>query len=214
MHTSIASNRCSPLVHSNPARQEYDLENLAGGVVQSLNGLFISLKEDMERKDMKLALLERDVQKQQSRSSRYKKQTEDKTSFIEQLEERQVQFQEQLSTANQQLEVRSEKASKLEEKCRQYKEYLNSAIAEQQSLYKASRAKCEDAIKQMQEAEQKKKVANEQERRKVEATREHFSQIVKSTVAEYKSKERECKCYLLNSYARELMSQSPLQSIF
>ncbi|KUI69489.1 hypothetical protein VM1G_05222 [Cytospora mali] len=196
----MVSSRASSLAQEHLTRKSCDLEYLAGGVVQSLNGLFTTIKDDSKRKDMEMAWLERHVEKQQSKLSQYKKLAEGKTTAIQQLEESQAQLQEQLITANQQLADRSEKTSKLEEKCRQYKEYLNSAIAEQQGLYKAANAKCEDAIKQMREAENKQKAVSEQERRQAEAARERLSQIVKSTVAECKFKEQQFtdKIELLN----------------
>ncbi|KAK7736591.1 hypothetical protein SLS53_007023 [Cytospora paraplurivora] len=159
--------------------------------MSSLNGLFVTLKADREQKDSEMAWLARHVEKQQSKLSRYKKQAEGGTNAIRQLEESHAQLQEELLAANQQLADRSEKTSKLEGKCRQYKEYLNSAIAEQQSLYKAASAKCEDAIKQMREAEQKQKAVSEQERRQAEATLDRLKQAVKITVAECGFKERE-----------------------
>lgn len=177
--------------------QPCDLESLAGGVVQSLNGLFVTFKADREQKDSEMALLARRLEKQQSKLSRYKKQAEGGTNVIRQLEESHTQLQEQLLAANQQLADRAEKTSKLEGKCRQYKEYLNSAIAEQQDLYKAASVKCEDAIKQMREAEHKQKAVSEQERRHAEATLDRLKQAVKVTVTECGFKERECRFCLL-----------------
>lgn len=178
-----------------------DLEDLAGGVVQSLNSLFNTLKQKTKQKDVEMALMERRAQKQQSKLSKYKKQTEGRINIIQQLEQSHAQLQGQLAAANQQLEDRSEKTLKLEDKCRQYKEYLNSAIAEQQGLYKAANAKCETAMTQIREAEHKHKVVSEQERTRVEATRERLTRMVKSTIAEYKFKEQQCKCHLPSIHA-------------
>lgn len=143
-----------------------------------------------------MALMERRAQKQQSKLAKYRKQTEGRVNVIQKLEQSHAQLQEQLAAANQQLADRSEKTLKLEDKCRQYKEYLNSAIAEQQGLYKAANEKCEHAMTQMRDAEHKQKAVSEQERRQVEATRERLTRMVKSTITEYKFKEQQCKCCL------------------
>lgn len=197
--STIASSRSSFIRHEPLYREPGDLEYLAGGIVQSLNSLFNTLKQKTEQKDMEMALMERRAEKQQSKLSLYKKQTKGKTNVIQELEQSHAQLQKELAVSNQQLADRSEKTLKLEERCRQYKEYLNSAIAEQQGLYKAANAKCEDAIAKMRESEHKQKVLSEQERRHVEATRERLTQIVKSTVAEYKFKEQQCKSIPLDS---------------
>ncbi|ROW08475.1 hypothetical protein VMCG_03028 [Cytospora schulzeri] len=189
-HSTLASSRGSSIRQGPSPREPGDLEYLAGGVVQSLNSLFNTLKQKTEQKDMEMALMERRVEKQQSKLSHYKKQTEGKINVIQELEQSHAQLQRELAAANQQLAGRSEKTLKLEEKCRQYKDYLNSAIAEQQGLYKAANAKCEDAITKLRESEHRQKVVSEQERRQVEATRERLTQIVRSTVAEYKFKEQ------------------------
>ncbi|KAG6361528.1 hypothetical protein INS49_009755 [Diaporthe citri] len=123
--------------------------------------------------------------------SNFQRQSEGKSGRIQELEEDRVRLQEQLESANQHLEDRSTKLSELQKKCRTYKEHLNSATAEQQDLYKAAKTKCETAIKQMREEEHKRKALDEQQRKDLQATRERLTQIVKSTVAEYSSKERE-----------------------
>ncbi|ROW06631.1 hypothetical protein VPNG_06702 [Cytospora leucostoma] len=122
---------------------------------------------DYHKRDSEMAFLARHLEKQQSKLSRYKKQAEGGTNAIRQLEESHAQLQEELLAANQQLADRSEKTSKLEGKCRQYREYLNSAIAEQQSLYKAASAK------------------------QAEATLDRLKQAVKMTVAECGFEKRE-----------------------
>lgn len=190
-HSAMTSSQGSSIRHDPLPREPGDLEYLAGGIVQSLNSLFQTLKQKTEQKDMEMALMERRAAKQQSKLSQYKRQAEDKINIIQELEQSHAKLENELSISNQQLADRSEKTLKLEDKCRQYKEYLNSAIAEQQGLYKAANAKCEDAIAKMRESEHKQKAVSEQERRHVEATRERLSQIVKSTVAEYKSKEQQ-----------------------
>lgn len=193
-----SSSRGSSSAQDHVLRQPCDMDNLAGGVVQSLNSLFITLKQKTKQKDLEMALMERRAQEQQSKLSKYKKQTEGSINIIQKLEQSHAQLQGQLAAANQQLSERSEKTLRLEEKCRQYKGYLNSAIAEQQELYKAANTKCEIAITQMRDSERKHKAMSEQERKQVEATRERLTQMVKSTITEYKFKEKQCEFFLLS----------------
>lgn len=166
---------------------------VAGNLAQALNSNFQMMRDGWRRKDQEISYLERNIRRQEQKLSNFQRQSEGKSGRIQELEEDRVRLQEQLESANQDLEDRSTKLSELQKKCRTYKEHLNSATAEQQDLYKAAKAKCETAIKQMREEEHKRKALDEQQRRDLQATRERLTQIVKSTVDEYSSKGRECK---------------------
>ncbi|KAL1867281.1 hypothetical protein Daus18300_006400 [Diaporthe australafricana] len=163
----------------------------AGSLAQVLNINLGMLKEAWKKKDQERAYLERHLQKQEGTLSNFERQSEGKSMRIQELELDRGRLQEQVESVNQQLEDRSTRLSKLEEKCRTYKEHLNLATAEQQELYTAAKAKCENAIKQMREAERKRTALEEEERKELQATRERLTQIVKSTVAECSFKERE-----------------------
>ena len=198
---SVDGSQSLPLDHDHhPQVPCGSVPNPTQQVVQSMNDLFSSFAANEARAKIERGRLVQLLQKQKSKLSQCETENETSTNFIEELQKRQGVLQEQLDTANQELANRSEKTSKLEDKCRQYREHLNSAITEQQDLYKATSAKCENAIKQMRQEEDKQKALNAQERRQADATHEHLSQIVKSTIAEYKSKERECELSSLGSH--------------
>lgn len=173
----------------------FDIDMVAGNLAQALNNNFGMMRDEWRRKDQDISYLEHNIRKQEEKLSNFKRQSEGKSGRIQELEEDRIRLQERLESANQQLEDRSTKLSELQKKCRTYKEHLNSATAEQQDLYKAAKAKCETAIQQMREEEQKRKMLDEQHRKDLQATRERLTQVVKSTVAEYSSKERECKSW-------------------
>ncbi|KKY33542.1 hypothetical protein UCDDA912_g06443 [Diaporthe ampelina] len=149
------------------------------------------MRNGWKQKDQEISYLAHNLRKQDEKLSNFKKQSDGKSGRIQELEDDRVQLQERLESANQQLEDRSTKLSELEKKCRTYKEHLNSAVAEQQNLYKAAKSKCETSIKQMREEEHKRKALDEQQCKDLQATRERLTQVVKSTVAEYSFKERE-----------------------
>lgn len=65
--------------------------------------------------------------------------------------------------------------------------------AEQQKLYKATRAKCDQAVALIQTEEKKRNSLLDIERKNAEDVREKLMESVKSTVSEYKQKERECE---------------------
>lgn len=165
----------------------------AANLAQAFNDHFKMIGSGWKRKDQEISYLERNIRTQEQKLSNFERQNKGKSGRIQELEEDRARLQEQLESANQHLEDRSTKVSELQKKCRTYKEHLNSAIAEQQDLYKASKTKCETAIEQMREEEHKRKALDEQQRKDLQATSERLTQIVKSTVAEYSSKERECK---------------------
>lgn len=166
---------------------------VAGNLAQALNSHFEMMRSGWRRKDQEISYLERNIRKKEQKLSKFERLSEGKSGRIQELEGDRVRLQEQLESANQHLEDRSTKLSELQEKCRTYKDRLNLATTEQQDLYKAAKRKCETAIQQMREEEQKRKTLDEQQRNDLQATRERLTQIVKSTVADYRSKERECK---------------------
>lgn len=172
---------------------------VTGNLAQALNSYCGVLTNGWRRKDQDISYLEHNLQKRDEELSNVKSQSEGKVRRILELEDDRVRLQERLESANQQLEDRSTKVSELQKKCRTYKEHLNAATTEQQDLYKAAKAKCETAIKQMREEEHKRIALDEQQRKGLETTRERLTQVVKSTVAEYSLKEKECKFW---SYAQ------------
>lgn len=181
---------------------------VAANLAQAFNSNFEMMRNGWRQKDQEISYLAHNFRKQEEKLSNFKKQSEGKSGRIQELENDRVQLQERLESANQQLEDRFTKMSDLEKKCRTYKEHLNSAIAEQQDLYKAAKAKCETSIKQMREEEHKRKALDEQQRKDLQATRERLTQVVKSTVAEYSLKERECKFYFQKTCLPGLTSTS------
>lgn len=189
-----AARRPSPLLESpEQSREPVDIDTMAGNVAQALNNTFGMMKDGWRRKEQDIAYLEHNLRRQEEKLSNFQRQSEGKSGRIQELEEDRSQLQERLGSANQQLEEQSTKLSELQKKCRTYKEHLNSATAEQQELYVAAKAKCETAIQQMREEEQKRKMLDEKHHNDLQATRERLTEIVKSTVAEYSSKERECE---------------------
>lgn len=189
-----AAIRPSPLLETpQQSNGSFDIDMVAGNLAQALNNNFGIMRDEWRRKAQDISYLEHNIRKQQEEVSNFKRQSEGKSGRIQELEEDRIRLQERLESANQQLDDRSTKVSELQKKCRTYKDHLNSATAEQQDLYKAAKAKCETAIQQMREEEQKRKMLDEQHRKDLQATRERLTQVVKSTVAEYSSKERECK---------------------
>lgn len=187
-----AANRPSPLLESpQQSKESIDINMMAGNIAQALNNNFGMMKDEWRRKEQDIAYLEHNLRRQEEKLSNFQRQSEGKSGRIQELEEDRSRLQERLETANQQLEDRSTKLSELQRKCRTYKEHLNSATSEQQELYMAAKAKCETAIQQMREEEHKRKMLDEQHRNDLQATRERLTEIVKSTVAEYSSKERE-----------------------
>ncbi|KAG8169873.1 hypothetical protein KVR01_000618 [Diaporthe batatas] len=188
-----AASHPSPVIEEGPqqSNESIDIDMMAGNLAQALNNNFGMMKDEWRRKEQDIAYLEHNLRKQAEKLSNFRKQSAGKSGRIQELEEDHSRLQEQLESANQQLEDRSNKLSELQKKCRTYKEHLNSATAEQQELYMASKAKCETAIQHMREEEHKRKMLDEQHRKDLQATRERLTEVVKSTVAEYSSKERE-----------------------
>lgn len=149
----------------------------------------VKVNEDVET----IYDLKRKLQMQLDKVSGYKEKIQGKDVELQLLEGERGQLLSVVQDKDQELQKTSAKTSKLSEKCNQYKQYLNSAIAEQQELYKATKAKCDGAVAQMRVEEDKRKALQERERKHAETTRESLKQLVKSTVTEYKQKERECK---------------------
>lgn len=191
-----ATSRRSPRPEN--SQQPYEspeIDTVTGNLAQALNSYCGVLTSGWRRKDQDISYLEHNLQKRGEELSNVKIQSEGKTRRILELEDDRLRLQERLESANQHLEDRSTKVSELQKKCRTYKEHLNAATTEQQDLYKAAKAKCETAIKQMREEEHKRMALDEQQRKDLQATRERLTQVVKSTVAEYSFKERECKLW-------------------
>lgn len=207
------SHRSPPLEDIQESSGAPAIDMVAENVAQSLNSNFGMIRTDWMRMEQEIFYLEGKMRDQQQRLSNFERQSEGKSGRIQELEEDRVRLQEQLESANQRLEDRCTKLSELQKKCRTYKEHLNSATEEQQDLYKAAKAKCETAIKQMREEEHKRKVLDEQQRKDLQATRERLTQVVKSTVAEYSSKERECKLWSCRRiFCHKLMNSSQQQT--
>lgn len=163
-----------------------------GEVAGYLNDKWSAMEQQMDQQIHGIiADLKRKLEKQETETSRYKKHTRSKDSKIQKLEEDHERLVGMLQASEKQLQERTAKFSKLDEKCRKYKEYLNSAISEQQELYKATKAKCDGAIAQMRAEESQRQVSQERERKNAESAREHLNQIVKTTVTERKQKECE-----------------------
>lgn len=190
---STASYRSSPLEERQQSYKSPEIDMVTGNLAQALNSYCGVLTNGWRRKDQDISYLEHNLQKQEEKLSKFQKAGEGKARRILELEDDRVRLQERLESANQQLQDRSTKVTELQKKCRTYKEHLNAATAEQQDLYKAAKAKCENAIKQMREEEHKRMALDEQHRKDLQATRERLTQMVKSTVSEYGLKERECK---------------------
>lgn len=169
-------------------RETLDKKN---DLVRCLNKKFDMESEAQNQLLQVIAQQEQKLKRHQDRASEYKKQTQCQGNRIHQLEEGHDQVLSQLQATKQELEERSAKFSKLENKCRTYKEYLNTAIVEQQTLYKASRDKCNGAIAQMQAEESKRQCLLERERKQAEAVRERLSQRVKTAIDEAKQKEEQ-----------------------
>lgn len=158
------------------------------------NDKFEDIQAEVDQHLQTIADLKKGMSKQRNDMARYKERIVGKDDKIQQLEQNREHLLAQADTTNREFEARSTKISKLEEKCRSYKDFLNTAIAEQQDLYKATKAKCDGTIAQMRAEESKRNILQERERKHAEVTREKLSQLVQSTVTEYKQKERECKC--------------------
>ncbi|CAN8098451.1 unnamed protein product [Discula destructiva] len=135
--------------------------------------------------------LQSELKQQQNKISYYRKHDKETDDKLHELEGEHCQLLAEVQAKDKELQRTSSKISKLEEKCHQYKEYLNSAIAEQQKLYKATKAKCDGAVAQIKDEEKKRNALQEAERKNVEAAREKLNQLVNQTVNEYKHRERE-----------------------
>lgn len=170
----------------------------------SWNQNFAALDEEANEYIRLINSLKSTIEQKQDQLSHYENNNKEKDRAIQRLEEGQVQLLGKLQQTKEELENRSSKLLKIEEKCRTYKEYLNSAVAEQQELYKATKSKCEGAINQMKEEEERRMALQERERVQIEAVREHLKQIVKTTVDEFKRKELECKYWLYPIYVHLL----------
>lgn len=170
------------------------LVTTAADLAGCFNDKFADIGAEVDQHLQTIADLKKGMSKQRQDLSRYKQCITGKNNKIQNLEEHCDDLKAQVETTHQELDARSTKVSKLEEKCRSYKDFLNKAIAEQQELYKATKAKCEGTLAQMKAEERNREALREQERKQSEAVRERLKQLVQSTVTEYKQKERDCKC--------------------
>lgn len=159
-----------------------------------LNQNFAHLEEEAKQHIKSIHYLERRIMTQQDKLSQFEADAVAKSNAIQDLEEERAHLMEQLEASKAELDGRSSRLAKVEDKCRTYKEYLNEAVAEQQKLYRATKEKCDGAINQMKQEEEKRKALQKRELVQAEASREHLRQIVKSTVDEFAHKEHECKC--------------------
>lgn len=175
--------------------REMFIKNLAahkGEVAGYLNDKWSDMEQQMDQQIHGIISdLKSKLKKQEAETSRHQKHNRSKDSKIQRLEEDHERLVSMLHASDSELQERAAKFSKLDEKCRKYKEYLNSAISEQQELYKATKAKCDGAIAQMRAEESKRQLSQEQERKKAESARERLNQLVKTTISEYKKKESE-----------------------
>lgn len=163
-----------------------------GEVAGYLNGKWNDIEQQMDQQFHGIiANLKCKLKRQETDAARYKERTRDKDGVIRKLEKDHDQLVATLQATEKNLQERSAKFSKLDEKCRTYKEHLNSAIAEQQELYRATKAKCDGAITQMRDEESKRKHLQERERKQAEAARERLNQLIKNTIAEHAHKERQ-----------------------
>jgi hypothetical protein len=191
-----SSRPSSSLKNAQHTNKSCSIDMVAGSLAMALNNNFGVMRDEWKRKDQDISYLEHNLRKQEEKLSNFKRQSEGKSGRIQELEKDRTRLQERLDSVNKQLEDRSAKISELQKKCRTYKEHLNSATTEQQELYKAAKAKCETAIQKIREEENKRKLLDEQHSKDLQTTRERLSQMVKSTVAEYSSKERECEFFV------------------
>lgn len=164
----------------------HKLNTHIGDVAGCINDKFIDITAEMDKQFQIITDLKYTVKQQRDEVAWYRDQTQDKDSVIQDLKEGKDHLALKLQETEQELQERSTKYSRLEEKCRGYKDYLNKAIAEQQELYKATKAKCDGAIIQMQAEESKRKILQERERKNAEAAHEHLNQVVKTTIAAHK----------------------------
>lgn len=171
------------------------LVTTAADLAGCFNDKFADIGAEVDQHLQTIADLKKGMSKQRQDLSRYKQCISGKDNKIQNLEEHCGDLKAQVETTRQELGARSTKISKLEEKCRSYKDFLNKAIAEQQELYKATKAKCDGTLDRMKAEERKRDALQEHERKQAEVTRERLNQLVQSTVIEYKQKERDCKYY-------------------
>ncbi|KAJ4393696.1 hypothetical protein N0V93_002911 [Gnomoniopsis smithogilvyi] len=167
------------------------LVTTAADLANCLNDKFADIGAEVDQHLQTFSDLKKGMNKQRNDLSRYKECILGKDNKIQQLEQHCENLVAQLDITRQELDARSSKVSRLEEKCRSYRTFLNNAITEQQELYKATKAKCDGAITKIHEEERKRLVLQEQERKKVEDTRDKMNQLVQLTVNEYRQKERE-----------------------
>lgn len=158
-----------------------------------LNSNFASLEEEAKEHINSIHSLKRRIKKQEQKLAHYEADTSMKTNTIQELESERAALLQQLEDSKGELDGRSSRLSKLEEKCRMYKEYLNEAVAEQQELYKATKDKCDGAVSQMKQEEEKRRALQKRELEQAEAARQHLRQVVKATVDEFSRKEHECE---------------------
>lgn len=158
-----------------------------------LNSNFASLEEEAKEHINSIHSLKRRIKKQEQKLAHYEADTSMKTNTIQELETERAELLQQLEDSKGELDGRSSRLSKLEEKCRMYKEYLNEAVAEQQELYKATKDKCDGAVSQMKQEEEKRRALQKRELEQAEAAREHLRQVIKATVDEFSRKEHECE---------------------
>lgn len=187
------------------------LVNTAADLAGCFNDKFADIGAEVDQHLQTISDLKNRMNKQRQDLIHYKERITGKDAKIQELEGRCNHLSAKVDTTQQQLVTRSTKVSKLEEKCRSYKEFLNSAIAEQQELYKATKAKCDGAVAQIKSEERKRNALQERERKQAEATRETLNQLVHSTVTECKQKERDCKYCQESSHRAYLTTDSASQ---
>lgn len=179
----------------NRTREQWDQKwsSTIGDIAGCFNDKFMNIAQDVYCHLQKIDELEQELRQQKDETTRHEKKARAKDAVARQLKEERNQLHLKIVDKEKEGQVLSAKFAKLEEKSSGYKKFLNSAIAEQQELYKTAKLKCEEAVSKMQAEESQRNILQERERKQSEATREHLKQLVKSTVAEIKNKELQCK---------------------
>lgn len=163
-----------------------------GEVAGYLNEKWGDMEQQMDEQIQGIiADLKQKLRQQEAETSHYKNRARSKESKLKTFEEDNGRLLDMLRDSEKVLEERKSKLLKLDGKCRKYKEFLNSAISEQQELFKANKTKCDDAIAQMRTEETERQRSQEQEWKRAESARERLAQLLKSTIAEFKQKEHE-----------------------
>lgn len=187
------------------------LATTAADIAGCFNDKFADIGAEVDQHLQTIADLKECMSKQRQDLTHFKERITEKDDKIQELEGKCDRLSAKIDTTHQELDARSAKVSKLEEKCRSYKEFLNSAIAEQQELYKATKVKCDGALAQMKSEERKRNALQDHDRKQAEVARERLNQLVQSTVTECKQKERDCKYCKENSHYADLTTESASQ---